>query len=330
MRHTSVFGGEVHATDAARFAGGIVLAALCLAGAARARDIVQLRDGRYLEGEVTKQTDEAIWLKIGRGTLRLNRSEIRRIERAKPLPTWEALLRKKLREDREKRGKAARDSADKAQADKKAAVTEEEDRKAMGLVDDLASDDGETRKEAAALLELAGEKAVPALTKGLLHRSAFARESSARILGKVGGRGSVRAMIIALRSAVPEKAKIRPWQRSLVRALRANLVAVTKQDFGVSLYGTHQGKSAEKYVEWWDGEAPVGKTEGDDAKKSGPAPKKGACIEWDTPQVGEEPIPEDDPEREKKLYEARKIGGERHSYSAPKSFTDPFGEGSGR
>ncbi len=328
MRQTRVIDGRARSAGAARLAGAVALVALCLAGAAHARDIVQLRDGRYLEGEVTKRTDEAIWLKIGRGTLRLDRSDVRRIERAKPLPTWEALLRKKLREDREKRAKAARATEDKGQAENRAAATQEDDKKAASLVEDLASGDADTRKEAAALLELAGGKAVPALTKGLFHRSAFARESSARILGKVGGRQSVRAMIIALRSAVPEKAKIRPWQRSLVRELRTNLVAVTKQDFGVSLYGTHQGKAAEKYVAWWDGDAPADAPA--EGKESGPGPKKGACIEWDTPQVGEEPIAEDDPEREKKLYEARKIGGERQSFTAPKSFTDPFGESSGR
>ena len=65
-------------------------------------------------------------------------------------------------------------------------------------------------------------------------------------------------------------------------------------------------------------------------KEGGPEPVKGACIEWDTPQVGEETIAEDDPEREKKLWDARRIGGERYSYSPPKSFVDPLGEASGQ
>ncbi|MHC5056143.1 MAG: HEAT repeat domain-containing protein [Planctomycetota bacterium] len=323
MRHGEVARDRARTAGGARSGAAVALTVICLATAARARDIIHLRDGQFLEGTVTRETDEAIWLTVGKSTVRLSRSRVKRIERGKPLPSWEARLRAKLREDRERRAAAALAAAEKTRDEKKTAASKKDDERIARLVAELASADADARREAQALLEREGAKAVPALTKGLAHANAFARESSARLLGRLGARQSVRAMIIAIRSAVPEKDKIRPWQRSFVRALRVSLTATTGQDFGVSLYGTHQSKAVEKYVEWWDGEDPGG------AKEGGPAPKKGACISWDTPQVGEEPIAEDDPEREKKLWDARRIGRERRTYSPPKSFTDPFGEASG-
>ncbi len=311
----------------ARSATAIALAVLCLGAAARARDIVELRGGQSLEGEVIRETEDAVWLKSGSGTIRLDRSRVVRIERDKPLPSWRVRLRRKLAEDRRKRAELAQAAAEKARAERKAEESTEDDEKAERLVADLASDDPETRRKAAALIELEGDGVVPALTKGLFHGNAFARESSARLLGKLEARQSVRQMIIALRSSVPEKEKIRPWQRPFVRGLRASLAATTGQDLGVSLYRTHQGKAVEKYVAWWDGEAPAGEPEGKGEAEVKGEPRRGACLEWDTPQVGEEPIAEDDPEREKKLFEARRIGDERHAYSPPRAFlASPFGD----
>jgi len=324
MRHEVAGDPGAGSAGTVRSTAAVVLAAVSFCTVARARDIVHLRGGRFIEGEVTRETDDAIWIKSGNSTMRLNRSRVTRIERDQPLQSWEVIFRAKLKEERERRAVAARAKAEEARAAAKAADSKKIDERATRLVEDLASGDPEARKQAAALLEREGAGAVAALTRGLRHKSAFARESSARILGRLRARESVREMIIALRSAVPEKEKVRPWQRPFVRALRTSLVAVTGQDFGVSLHGTFQGKAVEKYVAWWDGEDPAGKKEG------GPEPAKGACIEWDTPQVGEETIAEDAPEREKKLWEARRIGGERHSYSPPKSFVDPLGEVSGR
>lgn len=305
----------------------LAAAALCLgafgAAAARARDIVYLRNGRFLEGEVTEETEDRVVLRVGKGVLRLRRSDVRSVERVRELPEWEARRRRELAEETRARGEAARAAAEKAEAEKKEAETREDEERIARLVEGLASEDAETRREAAVLLEGEGKKAVPALAGALFHGSAFAREAAARLLGTLGAREAVRAMIVALRSAVPETEKIRPWQRGFVRVLRSSLAATTGQDFGVSLYGTHQGPNAEKYVAWWDGELPPEKPE-DPGK---PSAVKGACLTWDTPQVGEEEIPEDDPEREKKLHKARRIGDERHSYSPPRAFREnPFGE----
>jgi len=324
MRHGGVGDPQAVSAGTVRSVAAVGLAAICLCTVARARDIVHLRDGHFFDGEVTRETDDAIWIKVGKSTMRLDRSRVTRIERDEPLRSWEVLLREKIKEERERRAKAARARAEEARTEAKAADSKKSDERASRLVEELASRDPDARKRAAALLEREGAGAVPALTSGLRHKSAFARESSARILGRLRARQSVREMIIALRSAIPEKEKVRPWQRPFVRALRSSLVAVTGQDFGVSLHGTSQGKATEKYVAWWDGENPAGKKEG------GPEPKKGACIGWDTPQVGEESIAEDDPEREKKFWDARRIGGERHTYSPPKSFVDPLGGASGK
>jgi len=315
---------ETRLTGMAMSGAAAMLVLVCLCPAASARDIVYLKGGQFLEGEVTKETDDTIWIKVGKGTMRLSRSRVIRIERAKPLPSWEARLRAKLKEDSQRRAEAARGAAEKAQEQKKAEDSKKSDEKAMRLVNDLASKDSATRKEAATLLEREGPRAIPALTRGLSHSSSFARVSSARLLGRLRARESVRELIISLRSAVPETTKIRPWQRPFVRALRTSIATMTGQDFGVSFYGTHQGKAAEKYVAWWDGENPSG------AKEGAPEPRKGACIEWDTPQVGEEPVAEDDSEREQKLYDTRRIGNERRNYSPPKSFTDPLGDASER
>jgi hypothetical protein len=311
----------------ARTGAAVALAVICLGTAASARDIVHLEGGQVLEGEVTRETADAIWLKSADSTMRIKRSRVMEIERDKPLSPWQIKLRAKRKKEARKRAEAAKVAAEKAKVEKKAGDTKKDSEKAERLLEDLASADADTRREAAALLEREGSKAVPALTtKGLRHKNSFAREYSARILGKLQARQSVRAMIIAIRSAVPAKDKIRPWQRSFVRALRTSLSATTGQNFGVSFYGTHQGKVAEKYVTWWDGEDPSGGGDG------GAKPKKGACIEWDTLQVGEEPVEaeEDDPELEKKLWDARRIGSERNSYSPPKAFVDPFGDARGK
>ena len=324
MRHGDAGCQHLGSAETVRSVAAVALAAVCLCTAAQARDIVHLKGGQFFDGEVIRETDDAVWIKVGKSTMRLDRSRVSRIERAEPLRSWEVLLREKLKEERERRAEAARARAEEARAAAKAADSKKSDEMAARLVEALASKDPEARKQAAALLEREGARAVPALTEGLRHGNAFARESSARILGKLRARQSVREMIIALRSAVPEKKKVRPWQRPFVRALRTSIKAVTGQDFGVSLHAASQGKAAERYVAWWDGQDPTG------GEKGGPGPTRGACIEWDTPQVGEEPIDEEDPEREKKLWDARRIGDERYSYSPPKSFMDPLGGASGR
>ncbi|MHC4506068.1 MAG: HEAT repeat domain-containing protein, partial [Planctomycetota bacterium] len=204
------------------------------------------------------------------------------------------------------------------------------DARLKALVEELASDDPDTRRRAAALLEREGEDAVPVLSGALFHASTFARERAASILGKLNARAAVRTMLVALRSAVPEIKKVRPWQRAFVKAVNTSLAKITGRNFRVSLRTGAQGKVVDKYLEWWDG-PPAAKPDrvasgsSSKATRRGEVPK-GACVTWDTPQVGEKEIAEDDPEREKKLWESRRVGKERRTYTPPKSFTDPFGQ----
>jgi hypothetical protein len=324
MRYEHAHCLGIRSAGIARAGVVVALAVVCLGTSARARDIVHLDDGRFLEGEVTRETNDALWLTSGNSTIRIQQSRIMRIERNKPLPPWQVRRRKKLKEELAKRAEANKAAAEKARLAKKAADTKKDAEKAARLIEDLGSDDADTRRQAAALLEREGPKAIPALTDGLRHANTFARESSARLLGRANARESVRAMIIALNSAVPEKRKIRPWQRSFVRALRTSISAMTGQDFKVSVFQTYQGKAAEEYVTWWDGEDPTVE------KKGGGRPIRGACISWDTPQIGEESIDAKDPELEKKLWDARRIGDERNSYTPPESSGSPLGDAPGR
>ncbi len=293
--------------------GGELLAAAFFTlafGAAHARDLVQLRNGRVLEGRVIKETKDVVILRVANGTVRIEQADVFSIERGQALPSWKVDLR---REQKKQRAKRAAELAAKAAEIRKIwreAVSGKDEARLHQLVEDLASNDPDTRRQARALLEREGRAAVPTLTGALAHRSGFARESAASLLGKIGARASVKAMLIALRSAVPDKKKVLHWQRPFVRALRTSLVSITRKDFGLSVYAGGQGKAVEKYISWWDGAAVKGKPD---------EVPNGACVTWDTPQVGEEEVDPDDAEREKKLWGARRVGGARYSYTPPKT-----------
>jgi hypothetical protein len=306
---------RAHPARRRAFLAGVALAWAAFGAAeALARDLVHLRTGRTIEGTIERETAEVVILRVANGSVRIPRSQVSRIERGQELPNWAIELRRKMAEELRERQRAERQKS--ASHAEEGAASKKAEARLKALVEELASDDPDTRRRAVALLEREGQPAVPVLSGALFHANAFARERAAGILGRLNARAAVRTMLVALRSAVPDSRRIRPWQRPFVRALRASLVKITGQDFGLSFYATGQDKVVEKYVAWWDG-APAAKPD---------EVPEGACVTWDTPQVGEKEIAEDDPEREKKLWEARQIGKERRSYTPPRSFTDPFGQ----
>lgn len=293
-------------------AAGLAAAALaCLGGRARALDLVRLRNGGSLEGTVAKETRKYIMLEVEGGAIRIERADIFRIERGLALADWEKEMRERARRE-------AAEFARKALARLQASATQEaaeEEReladRLKALVEEMASEDPETRSRARLAIESEGEKAVPALTEALSHGSTFVRTTAAVLLGGLGARASVRDMIVALRSAVPELAKVKPWQRAFVRALRDGLRGITGRNFGLRHRGARQRGAVDGWVKWWDGEA--------SEDEPGAVPK-GACADWDTPQLGEPELDEDDPEYARKLWEARRVGERSHSYSAPAEF----------
>jgi len=298
-----------------RTSTGVVIALILAATGARARDVVYLRSGAALEGRIEKETSRHVTLRMHSGTTRISRDKVDYIERDEPLAAWEIEYRRKraerekaLAEDLKRRLEEKKKAA--AERDEGGGATPKEEARLRRLAEDLASDDADTRKEAKSLLEGEGKKAVPILTKTLLHRSIRARETAAILLGKANAKESVRVMLIALAGAVPDSKKVRFWQRGFVRALRNSIVKVTGQSFRLSLQAANQDKVVKKYVEWWEGPTVKGKDV-----------PQGAYLKWDTPQVGEKKIAEDDPEREKKLWEARKIDGERASYPVPEGLS---------
>jgi hypothetical protein len=296
---------------------GIALAWAAFGAAeAVARDLVHLRTGRTIEGTIESETPRVVVLRVANGSVRIPREQVSRIERDQELPEWEIELRRKMaKELRERERKRAEQRKSASSAEEEDASKKAEAR-LKALVEELASGDPDARRRAAALLEREGEAAVPVLSGALFHSSTFARERAASILGKLNARAAVRTMLVALRSAVPEIKKVRPWQRAFVRVMNASLEKITGRNHRVSLRTAAQGKVVDKYLEWWDG-PPAAKPED---------VPKGACVTWDTPQIGEKEIAEDDPEREKKLWQARRVGKERRTYTPPKSFTDPFGQ----
>lgn len=287
---------------------------------AEARDLVHLRSGRILEGKVEKETEDEVVLRAGKATMYLPRADVVLIERDQELPDWEADLRRELEAERRKREEKRAKEREKAEQEKESVgasgPSSEADPRLRRLVEDLASDEADTRRQARALLEREGKRAIPAITEALFHSKLFARESAALLLGKMNARESVRDMIIALAGAVPDAKKVRFWQRPFVRALSTSVSRITGKSFRLGLQAANQDKVVAKYIEWWDGDPP----KGDETPK-------GACVTWDTPQTGEAEIAEDDPEREKKLWEARRVGSRRASYPVPASLGG--GEGGG-
>ncbi len=297
----------------------LALAAVaCLGGEARALDVVRLRNGRSLEGEVKEETSKYVMLEYEGGLVRIKRADISAIDKDRPVADWEVEMRIRARREAAAVAKAALEEFEAslqqgtepgAEVDEQ--LESEEAERLKKLIEDMASADADARRLARELVEREGGKAVPALTEALFHSSSFVRTAAADILGDVRARQSVRDMIVALRSAVPEKVKVRPWQRQFVKEVRDGLRGITGQSFGLRARGADQGKAAAAWVEWWDGKP--------SADKPGAVPK-GAYADWDTPQVGEPKLDEKDKEYARKLFEARRVGNTRHSYTAPAGF----------
>ena len=299
---------------------------------ARVLDLVRLRNGRTLEGDVTEETKKYIILRFEGGTLRIERADIFTIEKDRPVADWELEMRRRARLEADALARAALVELEGAEGEEaefeeeEAAPAEDADsrrtkaeeiKRLKRLVEDMASADADTRGVARQLIEREGMKAVPVLAQALSHQSAFVRTAAASILGGLRARAAVRDILVALRSSVPDKGKVRPWQRGFVKALRDGLRRVTGQSFGLRPRGTNQGKVVVEWIEWWDG-APSA----DDPE----APPRGAYADWDTRQVGEKKLDEKDPEYAWKLAGARQVGDKRNSYRQPADFGVAPGE----
>lgn len=282
--------------------------ALSCGAVAEARDLVHLKNGNVLEGDVIQESADMVVLRLSRGTTRIPRSDVYMIERGQELPAW-ALERRRQLIDAMKRRQELLQQTQLQEAAKKSTGPSE---RIKNLIEDLGAEDEETRRQARDALSAAGREAIPALTAALAQQSAFRREGAAGLLGELNARASVKAMLVALRSAVPEKARIPPWQRRFVRVLRDSLRKITGRNFGLSDRRAAQAKTIAKWVEWWEGASPEG--------AGAEAVPKGAYATWDTPQVGEPEFDPDDPEHEKKLWEARRLGSEKHAYRPPPGF----------
>ena len=311
---------QAHRWSRALTAGAAALVAVaCLSGEARALDVVRLRNGRSLEGKVTTETKKYVMLEVENGVLRIERTDILMVERDKPLAEWEIRMRQRARREAAALAKAAIAELEASQEEAEAAPSEADKRlteRLKRLVEDLGAEGPETRASARRAIEGEGRKAVPALTEALFHKSTVARAAAAEMLGRLGARESVRDMLVALRSAVPDSRRVRPWQRSFVKALRDCLRRVTGQSFGLNARAADQGEAVAKWIEWWE-EKPA---------EPGAVPQ-GAYARWETPQLGEEELDEEDPEYAKKLWDARRVGALRHSYRPPPNYGGAGGEG---
>jgi hypothetical protein len=295
-------------------------------------DLVRLRNGRTLEGDVIEEEKEYIILRFEGGTLRIERADIFTIEKDRPVADWELEMRRRARLEADELAKATLaqlegDEGEEAgfEEEETAPVEDvdsgrtkaEETNRLKRLIEDMASDDVDTRDVARQLVEREGMKAVPLLAQALSHQSTFVRTSAARILGGLRARAAVRDMLVALRSSVPDRGRARPWQRGFVKALRDGLRRITGQSFGLRPRGANQGKAVAQWIEWWDGSPST-----DDPE----APPRGAYADWDTRQVGEEKLDEKDPDYARKLAKARRVGTRQYSYRRPADFGVAPGE----
>jgi hypothetical protein len=292
-----------------------VAALLVLSSASSAADIVHLSNGDILEGKITEETDRHLRLEVNRGSVWIPRAEVAMIRRDQA-PTPLSLAR--LKELAEQLKRASEPKADGAAEEAKPATegTTTDPRKLKAMRDALAgvrSKDPKEREEARNRVRAFGRDAIPVLAPALSDPSTYVRTLAADLLGNYNAREAVQSLLMALSGAVPDARKVRPWQRGFVRTLNVSLKRITGQSFDVDDRAVKQDSVVRKYLEWWDGTKAPG---GEDAKGVG------ACVAWDTPQVGEAPLPEDDPERERKIWETRRIGPARYVYSPPRSFTD--------
>jgi len=302
----------------ARIAAGCALALVAATGSAVAADIVHLSNGDILEGKILEETDRHVLLAVSRGSVWIPRSDvamIRRDEAATPL----SMARLRELADRLKRASAQEEEESApGESGEPKKVDEKKLKEIRAALAEVASKDVKVREAARNRVRAFGPEAVPVLTPALSHGSTYVRTLAAELLGYYNARESVQSLLMALRGAVPDQRKVRPWQRGFVRSLNASLRRITGQSFDIRERSVNQNKVVDEYVAWWDGTTAPG---GEDAKGIG------ACVTWDTPQVGEAAIAEDDEEKEKKLWEARRVGASRYTYSAPRSFTDGVGGG---
>lgn len=271
--------------------------------------LIHLATNAVLRGWLAYEGKDHVILNVDKGSLRIPRTDIVRVERL-PEVSQEELMR--LRE-------AAGTTSEVEEEAGRASTTPDakQQERLRKLIAGLASEDPAVRAEARSNLEREGKSAVPALTQTLFSDNYFARLAAAELLGKLSARESVRDMLVALRSAIPDSMKVRPWQRQFVKALTTSLARITGQPVDIRERMADQDKAVLKLIEWWDG--PSGSKE--------IPPKGAACVGWDTPQVGEPEIPEDDPERERKLWESRRVGTRMHAYRPPQAFVqNVFGE----
>jgi hypothetical protein len=276
-------------------------------------DIIQLKSGSTLEGTIVEETDKHIQLDVSRGSVWIPIEDVAMIRRAqKPTPLSLERLRRLAEEIQRSTQSEPDEPGQSPEADAKGAEVKSDPR-VPRLIAALSSDDQAERDSAKSELAAIGGPAIPGLTDALGLQSIYARTAAAELLGQLSARQSVKEMLVALRSAIPDKNKVRPWQREFVKQLSAALSRVTAQRFDIKERGFNQAVVVEKFVEWWDGK-------GTPDKDGVPPP--GACVTWDTPQVGEPEIAEDAPDRAAQLWEARRVGTRSVSYRAPKSFVD--------
>jgi len=298
------------------FAGALCALALLAARTARAMDAVHLSTNVILKGRIVSEAGDHVILELERGSVKIPRADIVRIEKL-PAATVEELERlRALAAESAEASPAETPAAEERVASPRGLSPKAEER-IKRLVAELASEDPAARAEARAKLEREGKAAVAALTGALFSESYFARLAAAELLGKAGARESVRDMLVALRSAVPDSTRVRPWQRQFVKALSASLERITGRPVDIRERMADQDKVVSRLLEWWDGPG--------DSKET--PPREAACVGWDTPQVGEPEVAADDPERARKLWEARRVGARVHPYRPPRAFVENvFGE----
>ena len=152
-------------------------------------DTVYLKDGRKLEGEIVREGEETIELKMKYGTMTIDRGDIERIEKTQPAKE------EKSKPEKPEENPQPPEKQQPGQAPQRQPTTEVRIRKIKRLITRLG--DSTYRNRAAEELEKIGTPAVQLLTGAL--QEPYVASHAATLLGKIGDKGAVEPLIATLR-----------------------------------------------------------------------------------------------------------------------------------
>jgi len=291
-----------------RAAVAVILAGLAAAAFA---DTVHLTNGRKItDCQVIDDSGDSIVVKVAQSTLYIPKSQVAFVEKSdKPteFKGWDAgsatsgAAPAAGGAPAATPGGASAGGASGAKKEDPDAVPEDLRKRAEELLKDLDSSDSAAREASMRDLTALGMKITPLLITKLGDQSVYVRRGAAAVMGELGPRTAVKALVEALYAATPETERVEQWNRAYMRNVNVSLEKITGQNMNYNPRSQTQQDSVKKWVEWWD-----------------------ASWSQYPRQIGEPALDEKAADYAEKLKEAKKLKIERCAFAPPKDF--PGGE----